>query len=205
MKNKSLSMSIYESLNESKDNSQEILDKIHSYINDAEKKLKTDPKKAMNLAKRAKKLAEANKKMLEKKESSLYGNINGFISNIEKNYLKESIEDVLKKDDEFRYQLLGRLKSDCDYYLGNGNRNDKYLWAGNVKDQIQTMKDLYNSFSDDMKPEWISLEDIDNYEKEMSSGLNESFDYEGLVIIDDLGNTESVKSREAKEDSDFKG
>ena len=89
MKNKSLSMSIYESLNESKDNSQEILGKIHSYINDAEKKLKTDPKKAMNLAKRAKKLAEANKKMLEKKESSLYGNINEFISNIEKNYLKE--------------------------------------------------------------------------------------------------------------------
>ena len=204
MKNKSLSMSIYESLNESKDNSQEILDKIHSYVNDAEKKLKTDPKKAMNLAKRAKKLAEANKKMLEKKESSLYGNINGFISNIEKNYLKESIEDVLKKDDEFRYQLLGRLKSDCDYYLGNGNRNDKHLWAGNVKDQIQTMKDLYNSFSDDMKPDWISLEDIDNYEKEMTNGLNESFDYEGLVIIDDLGNTESVKSREAKEDSDFK-
>ena len=178
MKNKSLSMSIYESLNESKDNSQEILDKIHSYINDAEKKLKTDPKKAMNLAKRAKKLAEANKKMLEKKESSLYGNINGFISNIEKHYLKESIEDVLKKDDEFRYQLLGRLKSDCDYYLGNGNRNDKHLWAGNVKDQIQTMKDLYNSFSDDKKPEWISMEDIEKYDKEMSdSSVNEDVNY----------------------------
>ena len=262
MKNKSLSMSIYESLNESKDNSQEILDKIHSYINDAEKKLKTDPKKAMNLAKRAKKLAEANKKMLEKKESSLYGNINEFISNIEKNYLKEgtnkkrvaryrefdnghvlnswydwtedeaqekakqqSIDnpdsiyyvsyddimsdgpsygwyqgkqvswdemaeiqrdldntikesfDISNTDDEFRYQLLGRLKSDCDYYLGNGNRKDKSLWAGNVKDQIQTMKDLYNSFSDDMKPEWISLEDIDNYEKEMTNGLKEDINY----------------------------
>ena len=178
MKNKSLSMSIYESLNESKDNSQEILDKIHSYINDAEKKLKSDPKKAMNLAKRAKKLAEANKKILEKKESSLYGNINGFISNIEKNYLKESIEDVLKKDDEFRYQLLGRLKSDCDYYLGNGNRNDKHLWAGNVKDQIQTMKDLYSSFSDDMKPDWISMEDIDNYEKEMTNDLGEADEHD---------------------------
>lgn len=178
MKNKSLSMSIYESLNESKDNSQEILDKIHSYINDAEKKLKTDPKKAMNLAKRAKKLAEANKKMLEKKESSLYGNINGFISNIEKHYLKESNEDILGKGDEFRYQLLDRLKSDCDYYLGNGNRNDKHLWAGNVKDQIQTMKDLYNSFSDDKKPEWISLEDIDNYEKEMSDGLDEADEHD---------------------------
>ena len=178
MKNKSLSMSIYESLNESKDNSQEILDKIHSYINDAEKKLKSDPKKAINLAKRAKKLAEANKKMLEKKESSLYGNINVFISNIEKHYLKESNEDILGKGDEFRYQLLGRLKSDCDYYLGNGNRNDKHLWAGNVKDQIQTMRDLYNSFSDDMKPEWISMEDIEKYDKEMSdSSVNEDVSY----------------------------
>lgn len=178
MKNKSLSMSIYESLNESKDNSQEILDKIHSYINDAEKKLKTDPKKAMNLAKRAKKLAEANKKMLEKKESSLYGNINGFISNIEKHYLKESNEDILRRGDEFRYQLLDRLKQDCEYFLGNGNRAEKHLWAGNVKDQIQTMKDLYNSFSDDMKPEWISLEDINNYEKEMIDGLDEADEHD---------------------------
>ena len=68
---------------------------------------------------------------------------------------------------EFNYMLLDRLKTDCDYYLGNGNRNKKYLWAGDEKKQIEKMKELYNSFSDDDKPEWITLENIEKYEKEM--------------------------------------
>ena len=68
---------------------------------------------------------------------------------------------------EFNYMLLDRLKTDCDYYLGNGNRNKKYLWAGDKKKQIEKMKELYNSFSDDDKPEWITLEEIEKYEKEM--------------------------------------
>ena len=68
---------------------------------------------------------------------------------------------------EFNYMLLDRLRTDCDYYLGNGNRNKKYLWAGDEKRQIEKMKELYNSFSDDNKPEWITLEDIGKYEKEM--------------------------------------
>lgn len=75
--------------------------------------------------------------------------------------------DFLNKDAEFRYQLLDRMKGDCKYYLGNGNRQNKYLWAGNVDDQIEDMKKLYNSFPDDKKPEWITMEDINNFEKEM--------------------------------------
>ena len=31
------------------------------------------------------------------------------------------------------------------------------------------MKALYNSFPDDKKPEWISLEDINNYEDAMTN------------------------------------
>jgi hypothetical protein len=81
--------------------------------------------------------------------------------------MEESEDDFLNKDDTFRYKLLSRMKSDCDYYLGNGNGHDKYLWAGNVKDQIEDMKKLYNSFSDDEKPEWLTMEDINNFEKEM--------------------------------------
>ena len=68
---------------------------------------------------------------------------------------------------EHDYQLLGRLQMDCDYYLGYGNRYEKHLWAGNVKDQIEKMKELYNSFADDEKPEWLTYDDILNYEKEM--------------------------------------
>ena len=82
--------------------------------------------------------------------------------------------DFLNKDAEFRYQLLDRMRGDCKYYLGNGNGHDKYLWAGNVKDQIEDMKKLYNSFPDDEKPEWITMEDINNFEKEMTIKNDES-------------------------------
>ena len=40
---------------------------------------------------------------------------------------------LLEHDDTFRYQLLDRLRMDCDYYLGYGNRNPRYLWAGSVE------------------------------------------------------------------------
>ena len=70
--------------------------------------------------------------------------------------------DLLSKDDTFRYMMLDRLKTDCNYFLGNGNRNEKHLWAGDVDKQIKLMKDLYNSFEE--KPEWISMEDIENFE-----------------------------------------
>lgn len=68
---------------------------------------------------------------------------------------------------EFNYMLLDRLRNDCEYFLGYGNRKTKHLWSGNVNDQIETMKELWNSFPEDMKPEWISMEDIENYEKLM--------------------------------------
>ena len=68
---------------------------------------------------------------------------------------------------KFNYMLLDRLRTDCDYYLGNGNRNKKCLWAGDEEKQIEKMKKLYNGFPDDNKPEWITLEEIEKYEKEM--------------------------------------
>lgn len=78
-------------------------------------------------------------------------------------------KSILQNDETFRYQLLGRMQTDCNYFLGNGNRLDKFLWAGNVESQIAYMKALYNSFPDDKKPEWISLVDINNYEDAMTN------------------------------------
>lgn len=70
---------------------------------------------------------------------------------------------------EYTYMLLSRLVMDCKYYLGNGNRFDGHLWAGSVDKQIAKMKELWNTLPEDMKPEWLSMEDIENYEKEMKS------------------------------------
>lgn len=70
---------------------------------------------------------------------------------------------------EFEYQLLSRLESDCKYFLGNGCRYEKHLYYKNVDEQIQEMKNLYNSFPDDEKPDWISLEAIEELHKKMKT------------------------------------
>lgn len=67
--------------------------------------------------------------------------------------------------DEYNYMLLDRLKQDCEYYLGNGNRNAKCLWAGNEDGQIAEMRKIYNQLKE--KPEWLTIDDINNYAKEM--------------------------------------
>ena len=86
--------------------------------------------------------------------------------------------NVLTGSPEFRYMLLDRLRQDCLYYLGNGNRNETKLWTGNPKEQIKLMKDLYNSFED--KPQWISFEEINDLENKM---LNDDIQ-ENLNAID---------------------
>jgi len=45
---------------------------------------------------------------------------------------------------EYRYQLLGRLQNDCLAFL-DGSRSESRLWAGNIQDQTQAMKTLWNS------------------------------------------------------------
>ena len=76
-------------------------------------------------------------------------------------------ENFVPKSLKFNYMMLDRLKMDCDYYLGNGNRYNKHLWAGDEQKQIDEMKKLYNSFTDEDKPEWLTWDNILQYEKLM--------------------------------------
>ena len=57
---------------------------------------------------------------------------------------------------------------DCNYYLGNGNRYKNHLWSKDENEQIKNMLLLWNSFKEDEKPEWLTYEDILNYEIEMN-------------------------------------
>ena len=63
------------------------------------------------------------------------------------------------------YFLLSRLKADCDYFLGAGGRAEKHLWAGNVREQIAKMRELYVALPDEL--EWLTMEDIDRYAQHM--------------------------------------
>ncbi|MBD8979421.1 MAG: helicase [Clostridiales bacterium] len=67
---------------------------------------------------------------------------------------------------EPEYRLLSRLKSDCEYFLGEGARAEKHLWTGSVEKQIEKMRELYDQLPE--KPEWLSKQDIDNYERQMT-------------------------------------
>lgn len=67
-------------------------------------------------------------------------------------------------DIKFRYMMLSRLQTDCDYYLGYGNRKS-HLLGDSVERHIEEMKALWHSFTD--KPEWLSMEQIEEYEKQM--------------------------------------
>ena len=89
-------------------------------------------------------------------------------------WVRKNVDDMLTTeltvghDDKFRYQMLDRLRSDCKYYLGYGNRSANALWVrGDEAGQILHMVALYQSFSDDKKPEWLTADDIENFAVQM--------------------------------------
>lgn len=89
------------------------------------------------------------------------------------------------------YRLLSRLKADCDYFLGAGGRAEKHLWAGNGREQIAKMRELYDALPE--KPEWLTMEDIERYAQRMEppyevvvyhhfeNGFDERLDYQTLA------------------------
>jgi hypothetical protein len=79
---------------------------------------------------------------------------------------EEKAAELTEKDTSFSYQLLSRLQSDCEYFLGAGQGHEKHLWAGNVKNQIAKMWELYNAVPE--KPNWLTAQDIERYEKQMA-------------------------------------
>ena len=102
----------------------------------------------------------------------------------------ESIGATLEQGSD-GYFLLSRLKADCDYFLGAGGRAEKHLWAGNVREQIAKMRELYAALPDE--PEWLTMEDIDRYAQRMEppyevvvyhhfeNGFDERLDYQTLA------------------------
>ena len=96
--------------------------------------------------------------------------------------MKEDL-DISNMDNSFKYRLLDRMRSDCEYYI-NGAKSNKHLFMQNPQAQIKAMKDIYNSFSEKDVPEWISMEDINNYERQMCNPMIKNNMKENLVEDD---------------------
>ena len=86
-----------------------------------------------------------------------------FENNLRSGHIREQPES---RDYSNSYRLLDRLRKDCDYYLDAGERAEKHLWAGSVEKQIAKMRELYAALPE--KPEWLSEQDIDRYEQQMT-------------------------------------
>lgn len=69
----------------------------------------------------------------------------------------------------YEYMMLDRLKSDCNYVLGAGGPGAvRQMWAGAVGEQIAEMRRLWDKLPEDAKPEWLTMEQINEYEQRLT-------------------------------------
>ena len=106
----------------------------------------------------------------------------------EDKFFTEQEKSVLEQNRN--YLILDRLRADCEYFLGAGNRAEKHLWAGSVYAQIVKMRELYDALP--QKPEWLTKEMIDDFADRMApqyqvvayhhfeNGFDEKRDYQTL-------------------------
>ena len=120
------------------------------------------------------------------------GNSQDVADFIEFEYLvEEPVAETVPYNYKHEYRLLSRMKRDCEYFLGAGGRAEKHLWAGNVREQIAKMRELYDALPE--KPEWLTQEDIERYAQRMEppyevvvyhhfeNGFDERLDYQTLA------------------------
>lgn len=83
----------------------------------------------------------------------------------------ECDEPFVRHPREIDYMMLSRLQSDCNYFLGSGNGYEGHLYYKEVNKHCDEMKNLYESFADEDKPEWLTAEQIEEYREKMI-GIN---------------------------------
>ena len=88
-------------------------------------------------------------------------------------------EDYLMRPLKDKLQLLGRMKSDCEYYLGEGRKQITHLWGGTVDNQIRSMQELLSSILQEYRPEWLTLEDIRRF--------SDAMDHRQVITAETLG------------------
>lgn len=69
--------------------------------------------------------------------------------------------------DKFTFDMLARLKLDCDYYLGLGHASYKVLWGETPHDHCYEMARLLLSIPEEERPLWLTKNDIELYRTAM--------------------------------------
>ena len=90
---------------------------------------------------------------------SFYGII--FITN------PPSEREMREKGFQFDYMMLSRMKSDCEYYQTSEHYNHAH--CSTIEKTIADMKARWEKLPEDLKPEWLSWEQILEYEKKFTA------------------------------------
>lgn len=80
-----------------------------------------------------------------------------------------------EKQYEFQYMMLSRLKMDASAFFGKNAdetqdcmdcryRNEHFIWGRSIKSLVSEMKELWQQIPADIKPEWLTWEQILSYE-----------------------------------------
>ena len=78
---------------------------------------------------------------------------------------KDLKKDVLNRPLKHRYMMLSRFQADADYYFRNPQ--PKHLWAGDPIEHADNMIAVYNTFSKEEKPEWLTDTQLKDYVKKL--------------------------------------
>lgn len=63
--------------------------------------------------------------------------------------------------------LLDRMRTDCEYFLGNGFGSKRHIWAGSVESQAAAMRSILGNIPEDERPDWMDERTIAEYERAM--------------------------------------
>lgn len=89
------------------------------------------------------------------------------------NEMKEMKIWISQRDKKYRYMLLDRMRQDCEYYL-NGHECVNHSWGKTEEEQIDYMLFIWDLFTENEKPEWLSREQIIEFGKRMGVEVKEN-------------------------------
>ena len=127
-------------------------------------------------------LSEMNSRIMTKEKAFAYLKENVRLIEEENEDLDSPTLKTLKKfgldgqSAKFYAMMLGRLQADCEYFIGNGYGATKHLWAKTIPDQIELMYAMWDYLPE--KPEWLSKEQIAEYNDKMLKVISESLEEE---------------------------
>lgn len=83
-----------------------------------------------------------------------------------------------EKQYKFQYMMLSRLQSDCVGYFGRDDdesshmdcryHNEHFIWGKDIRKLVSEMKRLWDEIPEDLKPEWLTREEVEGFCKRVS-------------------------------------